>query len=80
MNEAIEQYVGVHAERADLVTSLGREGYLAAVRNAAVVVGNSSSGVIEVPVLGVPSVDIGDRQAGRIHPATVIHARPTQTR
>ena len=49
------------------MASLLQKGYLSAARNsAAAVVGNSSSGVIEIPALGIPSVDIGDRQAGRI--------------
>ena len=73
----VRDYVAAHGDRAAFVVSLGHDGYMAAVRNAAAVVGNSSSGIIEVPILGVPSVDIGDRQAGRLRPASVIHVEPT---
>ena len=45
-----------------------------AVTNAAAVIGNSSSGVIEAPALGVPTVNIGTRQQGRLKAASVIDA------
>lgn len=48
-----------------VVPSLGVLRYLSAVKHACVVLGNSSSGVIEAPALGVPTVNIGDRQKGR---------------
>jgi UDP-hydrolysing UDP-N-acetyl-D-glucosamine 2-epimerase len=76
LTRIVRECADAHPERASFVVSLGRQGYLSAVRNAAAVVGNSSSGVIEVPVLGVPSVDIGDRQAGRIRPDSVVHVEP----
>lgn len=55
--------------------SLARDDYLRALLAADVLVGNSSSGIIEAPLAGTPSVDVGDRQAGR-QPAgpSVIHA------
>lgn len=52
--------------------SLGSRLYLNAMRHADVVLGNSSSGVIEAPVLGRATVNIGNRQAGRIRASTVI--------
>jgi len=70
----VQEWAKRRSERADLVQALGWRGYLSAARNAAAVVGNSSSGVIEVPALGVPSVDVGARQAGRIHPSSVVRA------
>jgi GDP/UDP-N,N'-diacetylbacillosamine 2-epimerase (hydrolysing) len=45
--------------------SLPRDDYLSALLSAAVLVGNSSSGIIEAPLAGTPSVDVGPRQAGR---------------
>jgi len=56
--------------------SLGATLYLSAARAAAAVVGNSSSGIIEIPSLGVPTVDIGNRQQGRIRGDSVIHCAP----
>jgi UDP-hydrolysing UDP-N-acetyl-D-glucosamine 2-epimerase len=55
-----------------LYPSLGSRGYLGLMRLAAAVVGNSSSGIIEAPSFHVPTVNIGDRQKGRIKAASVI--------
>ncbi len=54
------------------ITSLGVKRYLSAVKDSCVVLGNSSSGIIEAPCLCVPTVNIGDRQKGRIMPDSVI--------
>jgi len=51
--------------------------YLRAVYNCAAVIGNSSSGIIEAPALGVPTVNIGCRQEGRQHGPSVFDAKPT---
>jgi UDP-hydrolysing UDP-N-acetyl-D-glucosamine 2-epimerase len=74
LRDALEAWVQSHPARARLVTALGWRGYLSAARNCAAVAGNSSSGLIEVPALGVPSVDVGTRQAGRSRPQSVVHA------
>ncbi len=58
---------------AKLFASMGVQGYLSAMRSCTAVVGNSSSGVVETPELGVPCVDIGLRQGGRIRCANVLH-------
>jgi GDP/UDP-N,N'-diacetylbacillosamine 2-epimerase (hydrolysing) len=52
--------------------TLGHELYINCLRNASVIIGNSSSAVIEAPILGVPSVNIGNRQEGRIMGTSVI--------
>jgi len=52
--------------------SLGHDGYAAALNAATAVVGNSSSGLYEAPSFGIPTVNIGDRQAGRLRAASVI--------
>ncbi len=51
--------------------SLGQKGYLSIVKNCNLVIGNSSSAIIEVPAIGITSINIGERQAGRIFPQTV---------
>ncbi|NKB20020.1 MAG: UDP-N-acetylglucosamine 2-epimerase (hydrolyzing) [Alphaproteobacteria bacterium] len=58
-------------------TSLGQRRYLSLLAIADVVIGNSSSGIIEAPHFGLPTVNIGDRQLGRIAPLSVIHSDPT---
>lgn len=57
-----------------IVSSLGRKRYINAARHALAVIGNSSSGIVEIPSLGVPVVDVGNRQKGRLRSAAVSHA------
>lgn len=66
VRRALETFVADRPERAVLVESLGARRYAWAVQAAEAVVGNSSSGVIEAPAAGVPSVDVGARQDGRL--------------
>jgi UDP-hydrolysing UDP-N-acetyl-D-glucosamine 2-epimerase len=54
------------------VPSLGRRRYVCAMRHATAVIGNSSSGLIEAPSLGVPTINIGLRQQGRLAAPSVI--------
>lgn len=53
--------------------SLGMKGYLSALQYASFVMGNSSSGIIEAPSFGIPTINIGNRQKGRIQAKTVIN-------
>ena len=59
-----------------LVSSLGMKHYLSVVKYARFVLGNSSSGIIEVPSFGVPTINIGDRQSGRIMAKSIISCEP----
>ena len=59
-----------------LISSLGMKRYLSGVKYAKFVLGNSSSGIIEVPSLGIPTVNIGDRQKGRIMADSIIPCEP----
>lgn len=74
----ISAFVDSNPERVDFVESFGQVGYLSAMSAASVVVGNSSSTVLEAPVLGVPSVLIGDRQHGRPLAASVSTPHPNR--
>jgi UDP-N-acetylglucosamine 2-epimerase (non-hydrolysing)/GDP/UDP-N,N'-diacetylbacillosamine 2-epimerase (hydrolysing) len=58
------------------VASLGQLRYLSLMNQVDLVIGNSSSGVLEAPSFGVPTIDIGDRQTGRERAASVFHAAP----
>ena len=60
-----------------LFASLGVRRYLSLMKTAEFVLGNSSSGIIETPALHVPTVDIGDRQRGRLAAESVIHCGET---
>jgi GDP/UDP-N,N'-diacetylbacillosamine 2-epimerase (hydrolysing) len=59
-----------------VVSSLGVLRYLSAVNYAKAVIGNSSSGVIEAPSMGTPTVNIGDRQKGRMMAESVVCCLP----
>lgn len=59
-----------------LVDSLGYKRYLSAIKSAVFVIGNSSSGIVEVPSFNVPTVNIGIRQKGRIQAESVINVSP----
>ncbi|MGE7999187.1 UDP-N-acetylglucosamine 2-epimerase [Lysinibacillus sp. NPDC093190] len=72
INEAIQQFVLTHSN-AKLYDSLGQLKYLSAVKYAEVVIGNSSSGLIEVPYLATPTVNCGSRQEGREQPNSVFN-------
>lgn len=74
----IEEYAVSRKERVLAVRSLGQRRYLSAVKNATLVLGNSSSGIIEVPSFHIPSVNIGARQGGRLAPKSVIHCSAYQ--
>jgi UDP-hydrolysing UDP-N-acetyl-D-glucosamine 2-epimerase len=69
---AMQRYQSEHPERVRFYASLGRMNYLSLVRHSDVVLGNSSSGLTEAPALGVPSVNVGDRQKGRPTASSVI--------
>ena len=74
--EAIERFCASHPERARSFASLGARRYLSLLALADICLGNSSSGVIEAPALGTPTVDVGERQAGRDRAACVLHCEP----
>ncbi|WP_312368730.1 UDP-N-acetylglucosamine 2-epimerase [Lachnoclostridium sp.] len=75
INQRIEEYVSSHSN-AIAVDSLGMVRYFSAVRYSAMVIGNSSSGLIEVPTYQVPTINIGDRQKGRTQAKSIINCFP----
>jgi len=68
----LDAYVERNPGRAVAHTSLGQQRYLSALKHADAVVGNSSSGLIEAPSLHTPTVDVGDRQRGRLVAGSVV--------
>jgi len=72
INEAIQQFT-LQYRNAKIYDSLGQLKYLSAVKHAEVVIGNSSSGLIEVPYLATPTVNCGMRQEGREQPNSVFN-------
>lgn len=77
LSKEIHDFVIADTNRRHLVTSLGQSRYLGLLKIADAVVGNSSSGLIEAPALRVPTVNVGDRQRGRLRAASVVDCAPT---
>ncbi len=71
IEEKINQFVSRNAGRSKAFKSLGALRYLSVMRNVAAVVGNSSSGLIEAPSFHIPTLNIGERQNGRISAGSV---------
>lgn len=74
----LERWAASHAGRVVVHTSLGQQRYLSTLAYADVVVGNSSSGLIEAPALRIPTVNVGPRQDGRLKAASVIDCAETE--
>src|SRR5690606_33153961 len=72
----IDEYVAKHPDRACAFISLGQLRYLSALKHVDVVLGNSSSGLTEAPSFKIPTINIGDRQNGRIKAKSVIDCYP----
>lgn len=75
VNQAIDQYVRGN-QNTVAFASLGMLRYLSALKYCDMVIGNSSSGLIEAPSFGIPTINIGDRQKGRLQSASVINCGP----
>lgn len=72
INQLIDEYVKQNRDRAVAVTSLGMVRYLTALKYCEMVIGNSSSGILEAPSFQIPTVNIGNRQKGRVRSESVI--------
>lgn len=77
LNKTIQQW-SKKQSNVHFVNSLGSQGYLSLMKIADLVLGNSSSGIIEAPAFGVPTVNIGERQAGRLRASSIIDCGETQ--
>lgn len=72
INQMIDDYASKNPGRVAAFTSLGQVRYLSLLREADLVLGNSSSGIIEAPTARTPTVNIGDRQRGRLKAPSII--------
>ena len=78
INDMIERYVAHHSDKAVVFASLGQLRYFSALQYVDAVVGNSSSGILEVPSFHKPTINIGDRQAGRVMAQSVLNVKRRQ--
>ena len=74
--EMIKDYVAKNREKAVAFPSLGYHRYLSALQYMDIVVGNSSSGIVEAPSFKIATINIGNRQKGRIQAPSVINCQP----
>lgn len=72
INQAIESYVEKNPRRAVVFTAMGQLNYLSTLKYADVILGNSSSGIIEAPILKTPTINLGQRQRGRLRSESII--------
>lgn len=71
--EVIEGFVKRNSNRAKAFKSLGVKRYLSVMSQVGAVVGNSSSGIVETPSFGIPTLNIGDRQKGRLQAVSIVN-------
>lgn len=76
--ELIDKFVSLNAHRAVSFMSLGQLRYFSALNYVDLVIGNSSSGIVEVPSFKIPTINIGDRQKGRIKADSVLDCEPNK--
>lgn len=74
----IQDFVANNKSTSIAFTSLGQLRYLSAIKYSDVIIGNSSSGLIEVPSFKKPTINIGDRQRGRVFGPSVINCKPNK--
>jgi len=73
INRLIDRYISENPKKAIAFDSMGQLRYLSAMKYCSFVIGNSSSGIIEAPSFSVPTINIGDRQKGRIQAESIIN-------
>lgn len=78
INKMIDEFVKAHKENSIVFPSLGRRMYLSAIKHVDIVLGNSSSGLVEVPSFKKATINIGNRQKGRVKAESVIDVVPDQ--
>ena len=75
INKMIKEFVNKNPKNTKFIKSFGRISYLSTLKFVDGIVGNSSSGITEAPVFNIGTVNIGDRQNGRIKPKSVIDCK-----
>ena len=78
INKMIDEYVSENSQKAVAFASLGQLRYLSAIKFVDIVLGNSSSGLSEVPSFKKATINIGDRQKGRTKASSVIDISPVK--
>lgn len=75
INRMMEDYINTHPDKAVFFDSLGSLRYISVMKQVTAVVGNSSSGIVEAPSAPTATINIGDRQKGRIQAESIINCK-----
>jgi len=78
INFMIDEYTSRNLEKSKAITSMGQLNYLSALQHIDFVIGNSSSGLLEVPSFKIGTINIGDRQKGRIKAQSILDCLPNK--
>lgn len=73
LTNMLNDFASSNPQRYGVIPSLGRLRYVSVLHHVEGVIGNSSGGIVEVPSMGIPTLDIGIRQRGRDHGPSVLH-------
>lgn len=79
INRKIDEFISKNPEKYIGFVSMGQLKYLSVMKYCSMVIGNSSSGIIEAPSFNIPTINIGDRQKGRLQAKTVINCDPIKS-
>ncbi len=79
INQLLEEMSKTYSEALKVIPTLGSGRYLSFMKEASFIVGNSSSGIVEAPVLGIPVVNVGNRQKGRHLCSNIIQTACNET-
>lgn len=77
INDRIDDFVS-KTDNSVAFHSLGIKRYLSLMRHCEMIIGNSSSGIVEAPCFGIPTVNVGNRQKGRLKAESVIDCEPNR--
>lgn len=75
INQMVKEFVEKH-HNCKAYASLGIRRYLSLLKTSEMIIGNSSSGIVEAPCFGIPTINIGDRQKGRLQADSIINCIP----
>ena len=78
INSMIDKYVAKNKDKSISITSMGQLNFLSALQHIDFIIGNSSSGLLEAPTFKIGTINIGDRQKGRIKAKSVIDCSPNK--
>ena len=78
INSMIDKYVAKNRDKSISITSMGQLNFLSALQHIDFIIGNSSSGLLEAPTFKIGTINIGDRQKGRIKAKSVIDCSPNK--